>query len=152
MPQTTEVVYTETAQENLPTSITVFQATADDFPLYSEKYPFTDRPVYINNRTLFVLAQRGDTYATIAKDVQDKEKRIKKYNNVTGNTRLKTGQVVYIERKSKTGEKDYYTVKNMETLQYISQATAVDLQRICQYNHIDVKKTLKKGDIIKLKR
>ena len=60
--------------------------------------------------------------------------------------------MVYIERKSKTGENDYYTVKNMETLQYISQATAVDLQRICQYNHIDAKKTLKKGDIIKLKR
>lgn len=140
------------ANEELPTAISFFSAQPTDFPLFSEKYPFTDRPVYINNRTLFVIAQRGDTYATIAKDVQDTEKKLKKYNNVTGNAKLRTGQVVYIERKSKTGEKDFYTVKNLETLQYISQATAVDLQRICQYNNIDTKKTLKKGDIIKLKR
>lgn len=130
----------------------IFQVSATDFPQYSEKYPFTDRVVYVNNKTLFVIAKAGDTYASIAKDVQDKANNLRKYNDVSGNTKLYAGQVVYIERKEISGKQEFYTVKEEETLHYISQVTAVKLKSILRYNKIDAKKSLQKGDIIKLKR
>ncbi len=140
----------EETDTHKPTSITVFSAQKGDFP--TAEYPFTDRTVYVNNNTFFVIAQKGDTYNKIAKDVQTSVKKIKKYNNVTSSGKLKVDQVVYIERKSKVGKQEYYKVENTETLLYISQKTAVDMKKICQYNGLNPSSIIKKGDIIKLQK
>ncbi len=142
---------TEMAEkEEKPTAITVFSATDGDFPL--AEYPFTDRKVYVNNNTFFVIAEKGDTYAKIARAVQDKDKRLKKFNDVSGSSKLKVGQVVYIERKANTGKTEYYTVVNAESLVYISQKEAVSLKKLCKYNNITPTEKLKKGRVIKLKK
>ena len=136
--------------ENKPTSITVFTAFKDEFP--AVEYPFTERSVYVNNNTYFVIAQKGDSYSKIAKDLQTSVKKLKKYNNITTSGNVKIDQVVYIERKSKTGKEEYYKVQNTETLHYISQKTAVDLNKIYKYNGLTTKSKVKKGDIIKLQK
>lgn len=137
-------------REEKPTALTVFSAFENEYPRVD--YPFTDRNVYINNRTLFVIAQRGDTYAKIARDVQDKEARIKKYNDITGNAKLKVGQVVYIERKNNAAKEPYYKVVNSESLHYISQKTAVSLKKLCKYNNIPATEKFKKDRMLKLKK
>lgn len=136
--------------EDKPTAITVFSARNDEYP--QGEYPFTERKVYVNNKTLFVIAQKGDNYSKIAKDVQTSEKKLKKYNDVTGSAKLKVGQVVYIEHKSKVGQREYYKVVNAESLNYIAQKTGVQLDRICKYNGFKSNAKLKKGDVIKLKK
>lgn len=140
----------EAVREEKPTAITVFSARTTDFP--TAQYPFTDRPVYENNKTFFVIAQKGDTYSKIASDVQSNVKKIKKFNDVSGNAKLKVGQVVYIEKKNKTGKLEYYKVVNAETLNYISQKNAVRLDKICKYNNMKANAKIKKGDVIKLKK
>ena len=136
--------------EDKPTAITVFSARDGEYP--KEEYPFTDRKVFVNNKTLFVIAQKGDNYSKIANDVQTSEKKLKKYNDVSGSAKLKVGQVVYIERKSKVGQKEYYKVVNAETLNYVAQKTGVQLDKICKYNALKANAKLKKGDVIKLKK
>lgn len=138
------------ARDEKPTALTVFSALEGEYP--RADYPFTDRNVYVNNRTLFVIAQKGDTYAKIARDVQDKEARLKKFNDVTGNAKLKVGQVVYIERKNNAGKEPYYKVVNAESLLYISQKTAVSLKKLCKYNNIPATEKLKKDRMLKLKK
>ena len=133
-----------------PTADAVFSAVAKDYP--KGDYPFTDRQVYVNNKTLFVIAQMGDSYASLARDVQTSEKSLKSYNDVSGTAKLKIGQVVYIERKSKYGEREYYKVVNEESLLYISQKTGVRLDCICQYNGLKPDSKVKKGDVIKLRK
>ena len=138
------------ARDEKPTALTVFSALDGEYP--RADYPFTDRAVYANNRTLFVIAQKGDTYAKIARDVQDKEARLKKYNDATGNAKLKVGQVVYIEKKNNSGKEPYYKVVNSESLLYISQKTAISLKRLCKYNNIPATEKLKKDRMLKLKK
>ena len=137
-------------KEDKPTALTVFSALDGDFP--RAEYPFTDRKVYVNNQTYFVIAEKGDTYAKIALDVQSKENRIKKFNDVSGNAKLKVGQVVYIEPKNKSGKEPYYKVVNAESLHYISQKCAVSLKKLCKYNNISETEKLKKGRTLKLKK
>ena len=138
------------ARDEKPTALTVFSALDGEYP--RADYPFTDRAVYANNRTLFVIAQKGDTYAKIARDVQDKEARLKKYNDATGNAKLKVGQVVYIEKKNNSGKEPYYKVINSESLLYISQKTAISLKKLCKYNNIPATEKLKKDRMLKLKK
>ena len=137
-------------KEDKPTALTVFSALDGEYP--AADYPFTDRKVYVNNRTLFVIAEKGDTYAKIARDVQDKEARLKKFNDVSGNAKLKVGQVVYIEKKNKAGKEPYYKVVNSESLLYISQKCAVSLQKLCKYNNIPATEKLKKDRMLKLRK
>ena len=137
-------------REEKPTALTVFSALDGEYPVAD--YPFTDRKVYSNNNTLFVIAEKGDTYAKIARDVQDKEARLKTYNDVTGNPKLKVGQVVYIEHKNKAGKEPYYTVVNSESLLYISQKCAISLKKLCKYNNIPDTEKLKRGRKLKLKK
>lgn len=138
------------ARDEKPTALTVFSALDGEYP--RADYPFTDRAVYANNRTLFVIAQKGDTYAKIARDVQDKEARLKKFNDATGNAKLKVGQVVYIEKKNNSGKDPYYKVVNSESLLYISQKTAISLKKLCKYNNIPATEKMKKDRMLKLKK
>ena len=47
-----------------------------------------------------MVAKEGDSFYKIAEDVQATAKQLQKFNDVNGATKLKVGQVVYIERKS----------------------------------------------------
>lgn len=138
---------TATAPSTQPT---VFTAKKGDFTPYVG-YPFTEREVYINNNTLFILAEEGDTYAKIARDVQLPEKKIKKFNDLTGAAKPISGEVVYIEKKAKSGEQPTYTVQDSETLRYIAQKMGIRLQKLCDSNGGSPDTPLKKGRIIKLK-
>lgn len=138
------------AHHELPTQLTVFSAFPDEYPIVTD-YPFTDRPVYRNNNTFFVIAQKGDTYAKIAADVQSKEKKLKKFNDATGTGKLQVGQVVYVEPKRNVGAESMYTVSNTESMLFISQKCAIKLKKLCKLNGLTEKAELKKGRKLKLK-
>ena len=126
-----------------------FTAKEGEFPV--EQYPFTERKVYVNNQNYFIIAKSGDTYVTIAKDVQDSEKNIRKYNDAKNGIQPREGEVIYIESKSKSNPAQKHSVVKGETLRYISQKYAVQLHYLYKYNNLDEKSIIQPGDIIKLK-
>ncbi len=128
----------------------VFTAEKGEFAPFVG-YPFTEREVYVNNNTLFVIAEEDDTYSKIARDVQLSERKIKKFNDLTGASKPHPGEVVYIEKKAKAGVQPTYTVQGQENARYIAQKTGVQLQKLCDYNGITPTTPLNKGRIIKLK-
>ncbi len=128
----------------------VFTAKADQYP--KVKYPFTERDVFENNRVYFVIAAEGDTYASIAKDVQDSEKNIRRYNDILDKNREAiVGEVVYIGMKAKMGKEKKHDVEAGETLLYIAQKYAVQLISIFKYNNLDENAVIHPNDIILLK-
>ncbi|MBP5664431.1 MAG: glucosaminidase domain-containing protein [Bacteroidales bacterium] len=128
----------------------VFTAEASQYP--KVKYPFTEREVYANNRCYFVIAAEGETYASIAKDVQDSEKNIRRYNDILDkNQEAIVGEVVYIGLKAKIGKEKKHTVSAGETLRYISQKYAVQLNSIFKYNNLNENSVIHPNDIILLK-
>ncbi|MBO4654428.1 MAG: glucosaminidase domain-containing protein [Bacteroidales bacterium] len=128
----------------------VFTAEANQYQ--KVKYPFTEREVYVNNRTYFVIAAKGDTYAVIALEVQDSEKNIRRYNDIENeNQQPVPGEVVYIGMKSKMGKDKKHEVNAGETLRYISQQHAVQLNSIFKYNNLSENSVIHPNDIILLK-
>lgn len=127
--------------------IPIFTASTKDFPL--SECPWTDLTVYENNKTQFVIAQKGDSYKSIAKSVQRSEKELHKYNDAPTDSRLIENQVVYIEHKNKKNNV-IHIVSEGETLRYIAQKYAVQLHAILAYNNLTKESIIKPGDKIKL--
>ena len=144
-------------QEGTPSNVSqqlskmkVFTAEANQYP--KVKYQFTERDVFVNNRVYFVIAAEGETYASIAKDVQDSEKNIRRYNDIADQHQQPVvGEVVYIGLKAKAGKDKKHEVSAGETLRYISQKHAVQLNSIFKYNNLEENSVIHPNDIILLK-
>jgi hypothetical protein len=115
-------------------------------------YPFSNRVAFENNGVLFVIAKNGDTYATIARDVQSDENRIRLFNDVPKGKGLVQGEIVYIEQKRKTCKAVVHVLEKGETLHYISQKYGVRLAVIMKINDLNEKSVVKVNSKIKLKK
>lgn len=112
---------------------TIFTATKDDFrQIY---YPYTNRPVYENNKTSFLIARSGDTFAKIAKEVKIGEGNIRAYNDVFDETYEPIpGEVIYLEPKNTKSIADYHIMKEGESFRFLSQKYAVQLKILLKRN------------------
>ncbi|MDR1792374.1 MAG: glucosaminidase domain-containing protein [Bacteroidales bacterium] len=100
-------------------------------------YPYTDRPVYRNNDACFVVAQKGDTYYSIAVDVQLGINTLKSYNDLLDKKyEPMEGEPVYIEKKSKYAGQRVYVTRGGETLRDISQMYGCQLSTLLKLNDI----------------
>lgn len=113
-------------------------------------YPFSDRLVYENNKVYFVIAEEGETYRSIAADVQLPEATLRFYNDVDAGWEPQPGEVIYVDRKSKSHPAEAHTVKSGETLRLISQQYGVRLDLILKYNKLDINSIIHPEDKIKL--
>ncbi|MBO4231888.1 MAG: glucosaminidase domain-containing protein [Bacteroidales bacterium] len=146
--ETTQTPVPVVTPNNTPTfSQAVFTATNVDFP--SSECPWTNRPVFENNRVQFVIATSYDTYKSIAAEVQRSEKELLSYNEAFPNSKLIAGQVVYIEPKGRKLMKTH-TVQQGETLRFISQKYAIQLKMLYHYNDLSEESIIKPGDKIKM--
>ena len=59
------------------------------------------REIYSNNYTRFVIAKKGDTFSKIGKDFGADEWLLVRYNDVPKGTKVKEGEIVYIENETK---------------------------------------------------
>ena len=113
-------------------------------------YPFSNRPTYENNKVLFLRAQNGDTYATIARDVQAEGSLIRFYNDVPKGRELTPGEIVYIEKKGRSCSKYSHTLEEGETIHYISQKYGVRISDIMKANKLTERSVVKVKSVIKL--
>ena len=127
----------------------VFTALGNDYPAGSS--PFTYRKVFENNKTYFVIAKKGDTYESIAGDVEVSAANIRTFNDAEENTQPVENEIVYIEAKAKNNPIKIHIVVAGETLRYISQRYGVQLQYIFKYNNLDEKSIIHPGDQILLR-
>jgi len=143
------VVKVEEVQGEIRKETLYFSATPKEYK--QVKYPFANRDIFENNRTYFVIVKEGDTYKSIAADVQDSEKNIRKYNEVLKKVEPSAGEVVYIEQKSKFNSIEEHEVKQGETVHYISQKYAIQRSYLLKYNNLTENAIIYSGNKIKLK-
>ncbi len=156
-PQTQPEVVDKKPNENQKVTpnnnnITSYAVFVPDISKYKPvEYPFTYRTVYENNRTLFVIATKDDSYAKIAQDVQLKEKKLIQYNDALGKQRkLQEGEAIYIEKKEYVNPIKEHIVQKGETLRFISQKYGIRLSSLLSMNHLTETSIIKPNDIIKL--
>ncbi|HNV96123.1 MAG TPA: glucosaminidase domain-containing protein [Bacteroidales bacterium] len=106
-----------------------------------------------NNDVLYIVIKQNDSFEGIAKEFDLWEKQLYKFNDLTKDSVLRIGQVLYIQPKRNKAEygKDKHTVKQGETLYTISQYYAVKMKKLRYRNNIMSDQDVKPGDIIYLR-
>lgn len=100
-------------------------------------YPYTTRPVYMNNGVYFVVAQKGDTYFSIAKDVQLGMGELKMYNDVPNNKyEPYEREMVYLQKKRQYAERHHHVLCENETLRDVAQLYGCRLKTIYKLNNL----------------
>lgn len=91
-----------------------------------------------NNGIPYVVSQAGDTYKTLAWNLDKSCRKLAKYNECDADDPLLPGTMVYLEKKAKKGDKQYkgkvYVVKKGDTMYAISQRFAIQLKYLYRIN------------------
>ncbi len=105
-----------------------------------------------DNRIKYILAKKGDSAESIAKDLDLNAWLIKKYNDLGPNDEIKEGQTIYIQPKRGRGTQDTCKVQKGDTPWSISQKYGIRLTKLCKLNGIDKTSDLNSGKTLKLRK
>ncbi len=92
--------------------------------------------VFKINETKVVYVPEGTSYLSIANDHHIPLHRLFDFNDMHPQEMVEHDQLVYIQRKRKTGSNDYHTVTEGETLLDIAQAEGIRLESLLSYNSL----------------
>ncbi|MBL7699537.1 MAG: glucosaminidase domain-containing protein [Chitinophagaceae bacterium] len=117
-------------------------------PPPSRSYPTGEFTI---NNTRVIFARQGTAMLAIAQEYDIPLRKLLEFNDMEGEEVLVKDQLVYLQRKRRTGTNDVHVVSNGETLHDISQAEAIRLADLLEYNnlHKSVQPTV--GDKLYLK-
>jgi len=106
----------------------------DDFPdiQLSDK----KREVLVNNGVKYIIAEKQDTYQSVADYFGLAEFDILRYNDIKNKKPLMPGAKVYIESKKKSAAIDFHVAGPGETMQDISQLYAVQMKELYKKNRM----------------
>ncbi|MDQ2862242.1 MAG: glucosaminidase domain-containing protein, partial [Bacteroidota bacterium] len=90
----------------------------------------------IINGSKALLAQKGTSLLAIASQNNINLNRLLEINDLTKDGLLEKSQYIFLEKKQKQGDKDYYIVQENETLYDVAQKNGVALQSLYDYNNI----------------
>ena len=109
------------------------------------------RSVFTRNEVKYVLAKAGDTYESIAREMDLMAWQLPKYNDAAKNVVLKADEVVFIQPKRRKANDATHVVKQGETIRDVSQLYAIKLSRLYDINAIGEGLSVKAGTVLKLK-
>ena len=87
-----------------------------------------------NTRVIYVLA--GTSLLAIAQQYAIPLARVFEFNELEPAEILLNDQLIYLQRKRKTGSKEFHTVKERETLKDIAREEAIRIESLLEYNHL----------------
>lgn len=119
-----------------------------------EKESGTPKEILKANGMLYVIADSGDTFKSLSKELGLSKRKIRKYNDLNGDYTFMSGDIVYLEKKHNKATKghDFHTTKKGESLYRISQIYGIKLKALYKMNPQYVSyTTLKVGDVVRLR-
>ena len=88
------------------------------------------------NDTRVIFAKSGTPLLSIARQYNIPLARIIDFNEMQETETLLKDQLIYLQRKRKTGNNEFHIVKPGETLQDIAQEEAIRKESLLEYNHL----------------
>lgn len=100
-----------------------------------------------------VIAQAGDTYASIADEFDLRESDLLRFNDLNSVQQLEQGEKVYLAPKKAKAPKgnSYYQVKAGDTARDISQRYGIRLKKLYDLNGMSYKQGVKIGQSLRLR-
>ncbi|MFM8917832.1 MAG: LysM peptidoglycan-binding domain-containing protein [Bacteroidota bacterium] len=114
--------------------------------------PYSERKVLVQNGVQYIVARKGDDLKSLSEEFRLGYWQLPKYNEMKFSSTLAEGQVVYLQPKKREGAYATYSVKEGDTVQSISQATAMKSKFIREYNGLTEESRLTPGTTLKLVR
>lgn len=107
------------------------------------------------NGQYYIVAQAGDSYVSLARTMNTKEKKLRQYNDVGESQLLRHGDIVYLGKKARHADRSlkrhYHVMEAGESLYTISQRYGIRLSSLCKMNPIKDGYHFRVGDEIKIK-
>ncbi len=88
------------------------------------------------NDTRVIYVKKGTSFLTIAQQYEIPLARLFEFNDLKQQEVTSNDQLVFIQRKRKTGEHEFHTVQPGETVNDIAQSEALRLESLLEYNNI----------------
>jgi LysM repeat protein len=107
--------------------------------------------VIIVNGSKCVFAGKGTSLLVVATKNSVALSKILSFNELSEDGMLTKNQYLFLEKKSKIGEEDFYLTKAGESLYDIAQKNGIQLQYMLDYNHLWGNEDIKTGTKIYLR-
>jgi LysM repeat protein len=113
------------------------------------------RHIYAFNKNYYLIARKGDTFRSIAKEVDVSYRKLAKYNERNKNDKLEEGEIVWLKKKRSKAPKDYkgrvHYVKAGESMYSISQRYGIRLKKLYKINNLPPDYQIRVGEAIRLR-
>ena len=113
------------------------------------------RHIYSFNKNYYLIARKGDTFRSIAKEVDVSYRKLAKYNERNKKDKLEEGEIVWLKKKRSKAPKDYkgrpHYVKSGESMYSISQRYGIRLKKLYKINNIPPDYQIRVGEAIRLR-
>lgn len=112
-----------------------------------QKYP---SGVFTINDVKVIFVEEGTSFLKIAEEHSVSLSRLFEYNEIPQQDIAIEDQLIYLQRKRRTGATKYHVVKSGETLHDIAQAEGVQQQSLIEFNSLPDDLELRAGDKLNL--
>jgi LysM repeat protein len=112
------------SQENVPEKMVKVKPVTNNFPEGQFKI----------NDTKVVFVKKGTSYLSIAKQYDIDLSKIFEFNEIQRDEITNADQLIYLQRKRKTGNNEYHAVQPGESLHDIAQKEAIRIESLQELN------------------
>lgn len=109
-----------------------------------------DKKIYINGSKC-VFVKKGTSLLVVATKNDVNLNKILEYNELAEDGILGRDQYIYLQKKSKTGDRQYYIVQNGESLYDVAQKNGIQLGYLLSYNNLTDGDKVEEGTKLLLK-
>ncbi|MFN8306258.1 MAG: LysM peptidoglycan-binding domain-containing protein [Ferruginibacter sp.] len=106
-------------------------------PTNTESIPADAGRIISINKIKCVYAARGTSLLALATKHNINLNRLMDFNDLTEEGLLQKDQYIFLQKKSRTGDKEFYVVQPGETLHDVAQKNGIQLQALREYNDLD---------------
>jgi LysM repeat protein len=100
----------------------------------------------------YIIIEPGDDIDKIAKETDKDVWQLNKYNDLEKGEKLVAGQKLFLQPKRNKASTPYHTVKEGETMKYISQLHGIKLNKLCRKNNMQIGQEPKAGEVLYLRK
>ena len=113
------------------------------------------RHIYTFNKNYYVYARRGDTFRSIAAEMDISYRKLARYNERDKNDVLEEGEVVWLQKKARKAPKSYkgklHRVESGESMYTIAQKYGIRMKNLYKMNDLPPTYQIRVGDLLRLR-
>lgn len=105
----------------------------------------SDEGVLAINKLQYIIGKKGTSLLAIATENDINLNKLLSYNDLSEDGILKNDQIIFLQKKAKKGDKDFYIVQQNESIYDVAQKNGIQLKYLLEYNQLTEKARLAQG-------